>query len=196
MLFRSNNGVYFPVRFDGSGYVQIAINVPEQKIAAQMGLVLETNNPISKIWTCPGRPGFPTYEPPPTEQFIIGYFYFGGTKVWRNPAYPNGLPSLAPVKTATARPAWVLAADANMKADGSWGGGRTSAYKDMPPHKAKDGLPEGGNQLYVDGSASWVAFNKMLFIHSWNTGGTRDAYFYQEEIGPELEARKTQLGLR
>ena len=196
MYADENNDVYWPVRFDGSGYVQIAINVPEQKLAAKMGLTLETNVSSSKIWTCPNRPLFPTYEPPPTEQFIIGYFYFGGAKVWRNPAYPNGLPSLSPVKTSSARPGWVLAADANMKADGSWGGGRTTAYKDMPAHKAKDGLPEGGNEILVDGSVNWWPFNKMLFIHSWNTGGTRDAYFYQEEIGPELEARKAQLGLR
>ena len=67
-----------------------------------------------------------------------------------------------------------------------WGGGRATAFKDMPPHKNSQRLPEGGNHLYMDGSVSWVNFNKMLFLHSWSTGGARDAYFFQEDIPEEL----------
>ena len=73
-----------------------------------------------------------------------------------------------------------------MKIDGKWGGGRDIAFKNMPPHRTPQGMPDGGNQLAMDGSVTWVRFEKMLFIHSWNVGGTRDAYFYQEDLGDEL----------
>jgi hypothetical protein len=33
----------------------------------------------------------------------------------------------------------------------------------------------------------------MLFIHSWSPGGTRDAYFYQQDLGEELEKRIDQI---
>lgn len=45
----------------------------------------------------------------------------------------------------------------------------------------------------MDGSARWVKFEKMLFLHSWNTDGSRDAYFYQVDIGPELEKQIARL---
>ena len=38
----------------------------------------------------------------------------------------------------------------------------------------------------MDGSVSRVNFKKMLFLHSWSTGGARDAYFFQEDIPEEL----------
>ena len=91
-----------------------------------------------------------------------------------------------PVKSSTSRPSWAPAADAVLKIDNEWGGGRATAFKDMPPHKNSQRLPEGGNHLYMDGSVSWVNFNKMLFLHSWSTGGARDAYFFQEDIPEEL----------
>jgi hypothetical protein len=33
----------------------------------------------------------------------------------------------------------------------------------------------------------------MLFIHSWNAGGTRDAYFYQEDLGDALQLKVDML---
>jgi len=162
-----------------AGSVQIALNPPESKAAAQVGLVMNTNN-TQQIWTCPNRPGFPTFERD-FDQWIIGFQYFGGIKTWINPA--GSFPSRSPVKLSTSQPTWVLAAEANMKIDGRWGGGRDTAFKGMPPHRSRSGAPEGGNQLYVDGSVNWVRYDKMLFLHSWSAGGTRDAYFYQEDIG-------------
>jgi hypothetical protein len=81
----------------------------------------------------------------------------------------------------------VLAADSNMKIDGTWGGGRDTAFKNMPPHRSRTGEPEGGNQLYMDGSVSWMPYSRMLFIHSWTAAGSRDAYFFQEDLGDELQ---------
>lgn len=172
------------------GEVQICLNPPEQRAAATIGLVIGSNNPVSQIWTCPNRPTFPQYEAS-YDQWVIGFQYFGGIKSWKNPA--GTFDSRSPVKLSQSQPGWVMAADAVMKVDNQWGGGRDTSFKNMPPHKKSGGLPLGGNQLYCDGSASWMRFDKMLFIHSWNTGGTRDAYFYQEDLGEKLEPKRAQL---
>jgi prepilin-type N-terminal cleavage/methylation domain-containing protein len=169
------------------GDVQIALNPPEREAAASVGLIVDTNRGgVSQIWTCPNRPTFPQWEAD-FDQWLIGFQYYGGIKEWKNPA--GTFPSRSPVKTSTAQPQWVLAADANMKIDGTWGGGRDTAFKNMPPHRSRTGEPEGGNPLYMDGSVSWVSFSRMLFIHSWNPGGSRDAYFYQEDLGDELQLK-------
>ena len=86
-----------------------------------------------------------------------------------------------------------MAADAILKIDRQWGGGRFEAFKNMPPHRNSKGLPEGGNHLYMDGSAYWVQFQKMFFLHSWNTSGARDAYFYQEDVGEKLQGKLERL---
>ena len=169
--------------------VQIALDPPEREAAATVGLAIRTNSAASSIWTCPTRPGFPTYEAD-ISQWIIGYQYFGGIETWLNPA--GSFPSRSPVKSSTAQPGWILAADAVMRIDGKWGSGRDSAFKGMPGHK-NGRLPAGGNQLAMDGSAAWVKIDKMLFIHSWDAGGTRDAYFYQEDLGEKLQAQKHRL---
>lgn len=181
-----NDDTILEARF---GQVQICLNPPEGKAAATVGLTVGTNNPVAKIWTCPNRPTFPTYEAE-YPQWVIGYQYYGGIKTWTNPA--GTFNSRSPVKASQSQPTWVLAADAVMKIDRKWGSGRDSAFKDMPPHRGPDRLPAGGNQLYMDGSASWVKFSQMLFIHSWATDGTRDSYFYQSDLG-DLEAKKDKI---
>jgi len=172
------------------GEVQICLNPPERKAAETVGLTITTNSPHSKIWTCPNRPTFPQYEAD-IDQWVIGFQYFGGISNWLNPA--GSFKSCSPVKASMAQPTWALAADAVMKIDFLWGGGRDTAFKDMPPHRGRGGIPLGGNQLFMDGSASWVKFNQMLFIHSWSTDGSRDAYFYQADLGPDLEKLRDQL---
>lgn len=170
--------------------VQIALNPPEGALAATVGLTVTTNKTSPQIWTCPDRPGFPTFEAD-YDQWVIGFQYFGGIEKWTNPA--GTFDSRSPVKTSSAGPGWVLAADANLKIDGKWGGGRDTAFKGMPPHKATSGAPAGGNEVFMDGSARWIKFEKMLFLHSWSAAGDRDAYFYQEDIGPELEKQIAKL---
>jgi hypothetical protein len=67
-----------------------------------------------------------------------------------------------------------------MKIDGAWGGGRDSAYKDAPQHRRPGSrVPDGGNSVCIDGSAAYTKFEKMFYLHSWNTGGSRLMYFYQ-----------------
>jgi prepilin-type N-terminal cleavage/methylation domain-containing protein len=174
------------------GEVQICLNPPEEKAAATVNL--KASDAKGQIWTCPNRPEFPQFERE-FDQWVIGFQYFGGIKTWKNPA--GNFDSLSPVKASLAQPAWVLAADANMKIDRRWGSGRDTAFKNMPPHRAsKTGAPEGGNQLFMDGSARWVKFDRMLFIHSWSTDGTRDAYFYQEDIGEKLDKQRDRIKAR
>ena len=170
--------------------VQIALNPPERKAAQTVGLVIYSNSTAGQIWTCPNRPTFPQYEPD-YDQWLIGFQYFGGIPTWSNPAFPNGIPSRSPVKAAQARPHWVLAADAILKIDNVWGGGRDTAFKDMPQHHGSSSkVPVGGNQLFMDGSARWVKANEMLFLHSWGPswGGGRVSYFYQDstDFDPKL----------
>lgn len=183
-----NNDTMLEARF---GSVQVALNPPEVAAAASVGLVIHTNQGtiptgVSKIWTCPNRPTFPQFEAE-FPAWEIGYQYFGGIREWTNPA--GRFRSHSPIKASTSRPGWALAADAVLKIDGEWGGGRETAFKNMPPHKNSQGLPEGGNHLYMDGSVRWVHFDRMLFLHSWSTGGARDAYFFQDDIPAELESK-------
>lgn len=175
------------------GQVQVCLNPPERKAAESVGLIIHSNSTVGQIWTCPNRPTFPQYERE-YDQWVIGFQYFGGIQTWMNPA--GSFPSRSPIKASQAQPGWVLAADANMKIDRKWGGGRDTSFKNMPPHRSRLGSPEGGNQLYMDGSVRWHKFQTMLFLHSWSTDGTRDAYFYQEDIGEALEKRKAQLAAK
>ena len=171
------------------GVVQIALNPPEERLVHQLGLIV--SNAPNQIWTCPNRPTFPQYERE-YDQWIIGFQYFGGITNWINPA--GTFRSRSPVKASQAQPGWVLAADATMKIDNKWGGGRDTAFKGMPPHRATSvKRPTGGNQVHMDGSARWVKFNDMLFIHSWSADGTRDAYFFQQDLGEDLEKKRAQL---
>ena len=168
--------------------VQICLNPPEREAAARVGLIINTNQGVAKIWTCPNRPSFPTFEPQ-YPQWVIGFQYFGGIEMWKNPA--GNFPSRSPVKSSSSKPGWALAADAVIKVDGEWGGGRDEAFKNMPPHR-RNGLPEGGNHLYMDGSVTWVNFEKMYLLHSWSPNARR-AYFFQEDVGEIAQAQLERL---
>ena len=171
----SSKGLLIEARFN---QVQIALNPPSEAAAAMVDLNVKGKG---KIWTCPNRPWFPNYEPA-YDQWVIGYQYFGGIAIWLNPA--GRFRSRSPVRIQSARAEWALAADAVLRIDGTWGGGRETAFRGMPPHRSsRTGGPEGGNQVFVDGSARWIPYQQMLFIHSWDAGGARNAYFHQEDLG-------------
>ena len=172
-------------------FVQIALNPPEAAAAAAVGLTVQTNN----IWTCPNRPGFPTYEAE-YPQYNIGYQYFGGITTWLNDKYDG--PSRSPIKTSTSKPNWVLAADATMKINGKWGGvDRDVAYANMPQHhRVGSKVPQGGNQLFIDGSARWIKAETMYFLHSWGAGSSRAGYFYQDDSDFPANLRAQLLFLK
>ena len=174
------NGFVIPCRYRG---VQICLNpaMPDPqddddkidwvKAAAKVGLG-------TTAWECPGRPGIVAFEPD-YPQLILGYQYFGGIRTWYNPW--GQYPARSPVDSRS-RGDWVLAADAVMKIDGVWGGGRPTAFGNMPQHRWNAQHPEGGNQVHFDGSGRWVRFEEMYFIHSWGDWA-RAAYFYQKDLG-------------
>jgi prepilin-type N-terminal cleavage/methylation domain-containing protein len=195
---RPNNGAF-------SEWVQICID-PVLGLSGVAGMPnyltmpgTSQTNAGKTIWSCPNRPGFPVYQPGYADQegnayggqIVLGFQYMGGITVWNNDqgAFTN-VPS--PVKTTKAQPWWVLGADTVMYVDNAWGGSDPGdsegpyAFVNMPSHYPNK-RPEGGNEVFMDGSAAWQKFNTMWFLTSWATGGSRDAYMYQNPRDfPEL----------
>lgn len=155
------------------------------------GMVLKTNaSDENNIWSCPTRNFLPRLEPGSTVALAIGYQYLGGLTTWRNPAGAiANAPS--PTKLSTSKPGWCLAAEANAKylaslagAPPGWGAdGYVAGQPIRVPHaRPKKKHPDGGNILFVDGSARWVKFENMYFMNSWDVGAAR-LFAYQEDWG-------------
>jgi prepilin-type N-terminal cleavage/methylation domain-containing protein len=164
-----------------SGTTAICLEPFDTNLWESVGVTIRSN--AACIWTCPNRPReLPSYEPQ-FAQWVIGYQYFGGiTPNWSNPQ--GTFKSRSPVKTTLSRPTWTLAADTTMKIGGAWGGGNTDptrpyTYLNMPSHSANK-VPDGGNQVQIDGSASWIKFQKMWFLHCFGSPSSRQAFFYQD----------------
>ena len=159
-------------------------------------LKLQTNVP--SVWVCPNRltnpsPGLPSYDG--TTQMYIGYMYFGGMKVWS--AFMNNTvhKGYSPVKLASSKSFWALAADSNMKVGGVWAGkvAGTGAYAfeygNIPPHPVKGGNADGGNEAFADGSAHWCKFATMHKYNSYAGGiGEVDSYWYQDTSDFDAQA--------
>ena len=168
-------------------FVAVGLGGPEERVEGLTGSVVR-----GSPFTCPNRPNFPHYEPGRLNQYTLGYIYLGGVEKWYSDVGSLGrVRSRSPVRVGTAGSQWVMAADGNTKTDGAWGGGRLTAWRNIPPHRTRDNLPAGGNHLHVDGSVRWVSFDKMLRIHSW-WWLIREVYFYQDDIG-ELEDHRESL---
>jgi prepilin-type N-terminal cleavage/methylation domain-containing protein len=183
---------------DDGTFVQICLEQPAAAAARSVGLDVSSNR--VSVWTCPGRPGLPIFEPAPLNQWVIGYQYFGGITNWANPSFPNGIPSRSPVKLDGSKPTWCLAADAVMKVSGVWGGSvsnRLLVFANMPQHRgSRSILPAGGNQVFVDGSAQWIKFEEMSFFTTWgNFLEDRQGFFYQDpsDFDPALVAALSDL---
>lgn len=175
------NGTFLQAR---DAMVQISFNQPEHQVLQDYSVASEGK--MSDIWACPGRDYTPT-DNDVFREWLHSYQYFGGIKRWVN---NTGLyESLSPIRLQNSEPNWALAADATLKVDGTWGGGRSTAFEGMPSHTDDDGTPPpGSNHLYVDGSVIWVNFTDMYFFHSWHPN-TRIAYFYQEDTGDIPEGK-------
>jgi prepilin-type N-terminal cleavage/methylation domain-containing protein len=175
-----NDDRVLQTRSQGRNFVQIALNPPDAAAAKLVGLTVQGDTP--SVWSCPNRPDLPVYEPSPLgagAQWVIGYQYFGGVTNWHNAA--GDFPARSPVKLASARPHWTLAADAVMKVNNAWGGkvggGRDFVYDNLPPHR-EGGGPAGGNQVHADGSANWNRFEHMHFFTTWDN--TKVGLFAQD----------------
>lgn len=174
------------------GTTQICLDPLDNALWASLGIVVREKTP--SIWTCPNRPReLPIQEAVFGNQWVIGYQYLAGIPLWKNEANAGGFPSRSPIKLSLSKPTWTLAADTTMKIDGVWGGGNTDpsrphTYKNMPSHMPNK-VPQGGNQLQADASASWIRFEKMWFLHSWGPS-SRYGFFYQDpaDFDPALVA--------
>lgn len=146
--------------------------------------------PKNHAWACPNRPGLPEFNPA-SGQWTLGYQYYGGIAKWNN-TVSGVVNSRSPLKLSQSKPTWVLAADVVLWfTEGGWSSRSgvddpPSGFSNLQAHKRPKGnLPDGGNQVFTDGSGRWVKSRDMRFIHSWNPGG-RHLYFYQDDLG-ELE---------
>jgi len=161
-----------------------------------MGLTMtngaDTNN---TCWSCPKRPGFPNLDS--TGQWEIGYQYYGGVVTWINSAFPQGIPARSPIKLTTAKPFWMVAGDANLEVEGSWGGvdpAYPQLYSNIPPHRKGSSAPAGRNEVFCDGSAQWYNFHRiMYYLNTWNSqtdigSGNKACFFYQDpsDFDPKL----------
>lgn len=174
-------------------FVQVALNPPEVRAAATVGLTVNSNH---TIWNCLSRPPYyPVYEPG-YDQWVVGYQYFGGITNWHNPS--GVYRSRSPIKLATAQPHWTLAADVVVKVQGAWGTDDRDLYRGAPQHLGGRGkIPVIGNQVFVDGSARGIPCERMFFLHSFDLVN-RVSYFFQDDMDmdPLLKARLPTLAFK
>ena len=182
-------------------WVQVALNPPEVSLARTVGLNVNSN--AASIWKCPSYrdDSIPNYDAF-YNTWSIGYAYYGGMKMWNNDVATQ-TPAFSPVKLSQAKAGWAMASDVVAHIQGAdgflWGISSPSTGKRANPHKSSNAAyPEGANHLRCDGSVDWVKVDKLLSLTSWNPGGTREFYFYQEDIGSILSqpANLNQLKFR
>jgi prepilin-type N-terminal cleavage/methylation domain-containing protein len=176
-----NSDVVLSARYDSSTghWVQGDINPPDAGSAKNVNLSVITNGPC--IWLCPDVNSSVMAYSVEYNTWAIGYQYFGGIKTWFNTTISAGTPSLSPVKLGNSKPTWVLAADLVGKDNTSlkW----TFFTGGVIPHKmASAQYPSGGNHLKADGSVEWIKFEQLYMLTSWATDGSRDLYFYQQDL--------------
>lgn len=161
---------------------------PTQIVAAlDVYLKVETNG-VSSVWTCPDRiTGLP-YLDASLGQVLIGYSYMGGMKdVGSTSGWSHLTHSHSPVKLTTSKPYWALGADAILKIKGEWssqaaaGTSFQAEYGNVPPHRTMGGAAAGANEVFVDGSATWLKAQPMYNFNSYNgVLGVTDIYWYQD----------------
>jgi len=181
-----NNDRVLPVR------VNVLNTLTDPGATSAKGVGLTVDNKTSSIWNCPNRGkgglGLPVYEDwavPP--QWVIGYNYMGGLTNWVTPL--GSFRSYSPVKLGTSKPHWVLAADALIKIGATWADQAVSQadpryfiYANSPPHR-KGNNPDGGNEVFADGSAAWRKFDSWYrFATRSGAFGTTDTYWSQESV--------------
>ena len=196
LSYASDNNDYFEVCAKNSVWgVYNPIEMDAKLLAAAAELGFQTNSidttvgySVSPtIWTCPNRPSLPAPNQwPNPATWAMGYQYYGGVAnwTWNGNSYPSG----SPIKTTASKSTWMLAADlvinlvappAHMWSDSTQP--LNSGWTSLPAHRSGN-MPAGGNEVYADGSVSWVKAEQMHNFYSAN-GGTRNFYFYQEDLG-------------
>ena len=166
-------------------FVQLDLNVADATGMPAIGLRVSTN--VACVWSCPERPSLPNFNST-FNQWNIGYQYFGAATNWENPVFSGGMYGYSPRKMSFSKPWWCFAADVVMEGGNGWGQpvmndeGNPQAYVNLPQHHSgRTQYPDGGNECFVDGSASWEPIGKMRLLTTWQPTTTdRRLYFYQD----------------
>jgi len=155
------------------------------------------------VWSCPNIPGLPGDDSIEYPQWIIGYQYLGGITKWSPNAAVGAFNTHSPVKLSQSKSYWCLAADLVAKINGTWGGSESlitvpsivASYKFWPPHRKGNARnPDGGNEVFADGSAQWCKIETMYAFTTWT--GANKFWFYQNpaDFSPaELTAASSLL---
>jgi prepilin-type N-terminal cleavage/methylation domain-containing protein len=143
---------------------------------------------MATVWTCPNRPTLPAPDQwPNPNTWAMGYQYYGGVNAWSYKA--TGVePSGSPIKTTTSRATWMLAADVIVNFTTqpiyTWSllptPALSSGWTSLPAHRKGGNTPAGGNEVFADGSVSWI---RAQMMRNFYTGNGRNFYFYQEDLG-------------
>ena len=170
-------------------FVQYCISTTYAPSVQGVGIPFATNAP--SVWSCPEIPGLPFPDTVNYPQWIIGYQYFGGFTAWSPNAIVGSIAALtgthSPVKLTQSKPYWCLAADLVAKINGTWGGSETlvtdptivASYAFWPPHKKGNAqYPDGGNEVFADGSAQWCKIETMSQFTSWTAANK--FWFFQQ----------------
>ena len=166
-------------------FVQYAISTTYSPSVQGVGIPFATNTAC--VWSCPEIPGLPYPDTVNYPQWIVGYQYFGGITEWSPKGVVGAIPGThSPVKLTRSKPYWCLAADLVAKINGTWGASESlvtappivASYKFWPPHKKGNArYPDGGNEVFADGSASWNKIETMSQFTTWTVNN--EMWFYQ-----------------
>ena len=118
----------------------------------------------------------------------------GGMTNWNTGSGGTARSARSPVKLGSAKPNWVLAADALVRDPTGWGhlaglapvytvnGVTFSTWDGIPPHRNRTGMtPSGGNEVFADGSATWIKYDQMYLLHQYpGSTGPRWFFWYQD----------------
>ena len=179
-------------------FVQFAIYQNNTNLVKDLGIPLVGNGSGPSVWCCPNIQGLP-YPDPGNNQWDIGYQYFGGFTAW-TPDADGGIfnEPHSPVRlTSQSKPYWCLAADLVCKLNGHWGGIDTLVpipvqvvqEKYWPQHRDRHHYPSGGNEVFMDGSASWC---KVETMHQFTTWDQNYKFFFYQNMD-DLTANEKSL---
>jgi prepilin-type N-terminal cleavage/methylation domain-containing protein len=174
-------------------FVQNSLFPASDQAANSENISVQTNG--STIWLCPDLPSSLIFFNPEYGTYNLGYQYFGGNKIWFDPAFQSGIPSYSPVKLGNAKPDWILAADyvaygsgaGYPQFDNTWG--YFNSLGTIPHKRSGSNIPDGANEVAADDSVSWYKFEQLSFLTTWDvSSGTRDFFYYQENLPPQFTA--------
>jgi prepilin-type N-terminal cleavage/methylation domain-containing protein len=196
MYATDNNDKYAPAAINSGWKIQNPIELDATLLATASDLGFKTNSidPVlgysmqQSIWSCPERtPGLPAPTTGTPTTWAMGYQYYGGVTNWYTTS-GNKVTSGSPIKSSLSKSTWMLAADLIMDfvtpPAQQWSltpaPTPNNGWYGLPTH-ARSGRAAGANELFADGSGSWIKVQQMF---NYYQGPSRYFFFYQSDLGP------------